>query len=217
MRLNGETHQFKTDMVMQYVADRIRALASKVNDHGLSAQFKNVTAIHMTAGSDGGFSVMGSILFDGFLFGPVLDAADAGLGGTMDVSANFNGLAVVAMDAYGMMTDDGDTVRSIRYNGSRVYYPKGRNKAKMKIDTNMVSNFNRASNQNYASGYGMEAELAALIDILQKMETLVENHKVRDITVQKGESIAQSINKLHKSAQKNGGLDLMSGGLRRMI
>lgn len=220
MRKTNETQQFKFDMVMEYVEKRIQDLAKKISDNKLSNEFGNVTSIHFTNGSDGGFSIMGSFLFDTYLFDSIASAAECAFQGVDMVedivaSAEFNNVAVVAMDAYSMMEDDGTKIHSIKYNGGRAYYPKGRNK-KCAIDPKLIANFNRAANQNYAMPGGNEAELSALIEVMRNMEALMA-FKVREITVEKGESLAGAIKKLAKNGKKNGGLDLMVGGLRTAI
>ena len=221
MRKTEDIQQFKIDMVMEYVEQRIQSLAKKISENNLSNEFGNVTSIHATSGSDGGFSIMGSFLFDTYLFDSIASAASGMLQGCdmaqdMIASAQFNNVAVVAMDAYSMIEDDGTKIHSIKYNGGRAYYPKGRNKAKMAIDPKLIANFNRAANQNYAMPGGNEAELSALIEVMRNLEGLMA-YKVREVTAQKGESLATTIKKLNKSAKKNGGLDLMIGGLRTAI
>lgn len=220
MRVNEEYQQFKTDMVIDYVNERIKALAAKIRENSLSDNFGNVS-IHATAGSDGGFSIMGSFLFDTFIFDSLACAADAGLQDSYLIDAplmstKFNNVAIIAMDVYSMLDEEGTRVHSIRYNGCRAYYPKGRNKSGVKIDPNLIGNFNRAANQNYGFSGGSEVELAALIEVMRNLETLVD-FKVREITVKNGDSVATSIQKLVKNAKRNGGMDMMSGGLRTMI
>lgn|GEM_PF-1365960 len=220
MRVNEDFQQFKIDMVMDYVNDRIKALAVQIRENSISTDFANVS-IHATAGSDGGFSILGSMLFDTFLFDSIAGAADAGLESANLIdgpmfATDFNNVAVVAMDVYSMIDDEGSHVHSIRYKGCNAYYPKGRKKSGLAIDPKLVSNFNRASNQNYGFSGGSEVELAALIELMRNLETLV-SYKVREITVQNGDSVATSVKNLAKNAKKNGGMDLMSGGLRTVI
>lgn len=221
MRQNKENTQFKADEVMEYIQSRIDTLAKQIRGMGLSEEFGNVSSLSVKTGSDGsGFGLMGSLIFDTFLFGSILEAIDTGFldaGVTSEsfTSAKFNNAAMVVMEAVSVLDDD-NKVHAIRYNGSRVYYPKGRSKSKMAIDPKLAARFNRTANQNYASPAHIEAELSALIEVMRKLENLTQM-KVHDLTVQKGESIASTIHKMHRDVQKHGALDLMVGGLRRAI
>ena len=214
-----ETQQrFEIDMVIDYVSSRVRNLVSQINDNRLTDSFKGATA-GFSQGSDGGFSVLGTFLFDAYMVDAIGEMADAGLqnAGVTDqavCATPFNNAVVIAMDAYSMLSDDENTA-SYKLNGVRAYYPKGRNRSRLPVNNNVVQNFNRASNQN--SFYGNpEGELNALMGVLQSLEALA-SVKLRDITLEHGQSIASKAKKLHKSLKRDGGFDIVFGGLRQAI
>ncbi len=210
------THQFDIDMVIDYVSKRVQSLVSQINDNRLTDNFN---ANCLMAGDDGGFSLIGSLLMDTFLFGAIAETADVALesAGLIDgpfFATEFNHAAVVAIDAYTMVQEDSN-IRSFRLNGVRAYYPKGRKKGKA-IDPKIAARFNRAANQNFSTPYAREAELAALIEMLKSLDALAKA-KLETITVEKGDSIANVVKRLHNSHKKDGGFDIMFGGLRRAI
>jgi hypothetical protein len=215
MNKQGNTYQADMDTVINYVIERIQYLTQNLNTEGLGSTFGTIARKEI--GHDD-FGMIGSFVFDIYVLQGICDAADFMLeaGNVTEgpsESVIFNDTVIASFEAYSLLKDSNTYNR--RYNCVQAYYPKGRNAAHV-TDPNKKKQFNTVANQNFAPDYNMEAELIGLYEVLEKLEKLEKKH-VQYITFEEKKSAGDTINALHYSSAKHGGVDMLNSGVRKAV
>ena len=213
----GKAYQVDLDTLITGVMNRIDALSQSLADQGLSGRFGGAAGKPATVGD--GFGLMGSLVFDMFVWNSLISASDVILetGGVTDgpsASLIFNDTVIAGMEAYSLLSDE----RVYNFRTKRVYdyYPQGRRNPGKITNPKKAKQFNAVANQNIAPTYSKEAELMGLYDVLDKLEAIQKKH-IRNITFEKRKSAYDTISKLHRALQKNGGVNIMATGFRMAV
>ena len=204
------------DTMKDFVIQRLQFLSQKMTENGLNVPF-NFAAGGGALGGD--FGMVGGFFVDMYIWDSLMNVADQTMmdEGMIDepvISTSFNQAVLAVAEGYSLLNDD----RIYAFRSRRVndYYPEGRKPMQNQIDPKKKKQFNQVANQNFAPAHDQEAELMALYDLLAKLEDLDKAH-IRTMTLEKGKNAYKSITNLHKRLIKDGGIDMMMGGLRAAI
>ena len=217
MQNSGDnTQQIELDTLRDFVMQRLQFMGHKMSNDGIAGSF-NFSANNSVLGCD--FGMIGGFVFDMCVWDALMNLGDTALmnGGVIDepvMSAGFNSAAAAMVEGYSLLQDN--KIYSFRADRVKDLYPQGRNKAKPVQDPKMKKRFNKVANQNFAGSKSKEAEILALMDILKKLEALQKSH-VRTVTLDKKKSVYKTVTALHKRVVKDGGVDMMMGGLRMAV
>lgn len=217
MRNTGDDiQQIQMDTIKDFVIQRLQFLSQKMNENGLNVPFNFASG----GGALGGdFGLIGGFFVDMYIWDSLMNVGDQmlmdeGITDEPVISTSFNQAVLAMVEGYSLLNDD----RIYAFRSRRVndYYPEGRKPMKNVSDPKRKKQFNQVANQNIAPAHTQEAELMALYDLLNKLEELDKAH-VRTLTLEKGKNAYKTITKLHQRVIKDGGVDMMMGGLRAAI